>query len=198
MRPKRKIPAQRRPTRHRRAPRWRTGRFWAQLSEYLAASLVLVTPFVIFITYHEYRLLSSEVLWCLLILAGIGLMASVVTLLGGMAARVLISAGLLTFYLEVQVDRLTDRMIAATCFGLLPVCWLLRRRVSEIIAGFSVATVALTLAFPESTEHTQMQWRRAHSFRVPRSLIRFWRHLSSRSSPGYFSVRRALAMPFPT
>ena len=123
---------------------------WAKLSEYLAAPLVLVTPFVLFVTYHEYRLLSPEILWCVLILVGIGLMASVVTLLGGMA-RVLISAGLLTFYLEVQIDWLTPRMIAATYLGLVPVCWLLRRHVWELMAGFSTVTVVLTLAFPEST-----------------------------------------------
>ena len=123
---------------------------WAKLSEYLAAPLVLVTPFVLFVTYHEYRLLSPEILWCVLILVGIGLMASVVTLLGGMA-RVLISAGLLTFYLDVQIDWLTPRMIAATYLGLVPVCWLLRRHVWELMAGFSTVTVVLTLAFPEST-----------------------------------------------
>ena len=126
-------------------------RFWARVSEVLGAPLVLVTPFVIFVTYHEYRLLSSEVLWVLPIFVSVGLLASAVMRLGGTAARVLISAGLLTFYVEVQLDWLTPRMIAATYLGLVSVCWLLRTRVSEIMAGFSVATLALTLVFPGST-----------------------------------------------
>ena len=123
----------------------------ATVSEYLAAPLVLVTPFVLFVTYYEYRLLSPEISWCVLILVGIGLMVSAVTPLGGMAARVLISAGLITFYLDVQIDWLTDRLIAATYLGLVPICWLWQRHVWKVMAGFSAAVLVLTLAFPAST-----------------------------------------------
>ena len=38
-------------------------RLWAKLSQYFAAPLALITPFVIFVTYHEYRFLSAEVSW---------------------------------------------------------------------------------------------------------------------------------------
>ena len=100
---------------------------------------------------RNYRVLNSEVLWVVLVLVGVGLLTSVATIVGGMAAGVFISAGLVTFYLDVQLDSLSDRMLAATYLGLLPVCWLLRRRVWEITAGFSAVVLVLTLAFPEST-----------------------------------------------
>ncbi len=97
--------------------------------DWLAPALILVTPFVNFIGYHDYGLLYPESLLGIAILAGIGVSASLLMRLRPGLLRPVLLALALTYVIDVQPD--------------------LRKPVADLLAGLlspETAPVALDLA----------------------------------------------------
>ena len=112
----------------------------------LAPPLILATPFVSFISHNEYSYAAAEIWISLAGLLAVGLFCGLVIVLGGQWLRVLVTAGLLTLFVDLQSDWLdSQKYLRGLSLGLgsLLLCWLLREHLSRITTpAFATILVA--------------------------------------------------------
>ena len=116
----------------------------------LSPPLILLTPFIGFISHNGYSYTAPEFWICVAGLIAIGLLCGVIMTLGRTWVRVLGTAGLMTLFVDLQFDLLDEQpwlRVPAFGIGMLSLCWLAREHLSRIIAPvfatMLVATVAL-------------------------------------------------------
>jgi hypothetical protein len=101
----------------------------------LGPPLILVTPFMSFVNYNDYGFSRTE-LW--LVLGGLialGLLCGAVMTLGGQWARIILTAGLVTLFVDFQFDWLDKQpewRVPAFGIVMLLLGWLLRAQLSRI------------------------------------------------------------------
>lgn len=123
------------------------------LPDLLAVHLVLLTPFFVFLKYHQYAFFRLEILICLIGLVVVGLLCNFALVIGrwvigGWVLHGLVMAGLLTLFVDLQLEQF-NRWSALTIFvGVVVLAWLLRNNLTRIIAAVFVAIFASTLLLP--------------------------------------------------
>ena len=100
--------------------------------DFLAPPLILTTPFASFVNYNDYSFARMEVWLVLGGLIALGLLCGVVMTLGGLWARIILTAGLVTLFVDFQFD------------------WLDKQ--AEFAFRLSVSACASELAFARATE----------------------------------------------
>ena len=124
----------------------------------LAPPLILTTPFVNFVNYNDYGLAGMEVWLVLGGLTALGLLGGVVMALGGQWARIIVTAGLLTLFVDLQFDwfdSLPYLWVPAGLLGAIFLCWLTRKHLSRVATAMFAAMLAPTLAlYALGGEHT--------------------------------------------
>jgi hypothetical protein len=123
------------------------------LTASVAPFLLLFAPFFSYVQYQRHGFENPDVAASTLILAGIALV------LGVGAARwplfnVVVLAGLLTFFADIQVRDPGLKILGLLFIGLSLVLWGLRRRASSIISAAMLALVASLVLFPVRFEAT--------------------------------------------
>ena len=101
----------------------------------LAPPLILTTPFASFVNYNDYGFARTEIWLVLGGLIALGLLCGVVMTLGGQWARIILTAGLLTLFVDFQFDWLDKQpefRVPAFGIGMLLLSWLLRAQLSRI------------------------------------------------------------------
>jgi hypothetical protein len=117
----------------------------------LAPPLILLTPFISFITHNDYSYSLPELWLCVAGLIALGLLCSVVMTLGGTWLRVLGTAALLTLFVDLQFeqfDSLSPLLVLGCGIGILLFCGLLREHLSRITVPVFATMLAASLAFP--------------------------------------------------
>ena len=123
------------------------------LYDFLAPALLILTPFISFITYNGYSYAAPEVWICLAGLGALALLFGLAGTLGGWPARVVLTAGLLVLFVDVQFDWFDEsrswrelRVVGVFVLALL-LSWAMRRHLSRIVtavfATMLVSTVML-------------------------------------------------------
>ena len=75
----------------------------------LSPPLILVTPFISFVTHNDYSYTASELWICIAGLVAIGLLCGAIMALGGTWLRVLGTAALMTLFTDLQFDVLEEQ-----------------------------------------------------------------------------------------
>jgi hypothetical protein len=117
--------------------------------DFLSPPLILVTPFISFVTHHDYSYAAAELWICVAGLVAIGLFCGAIMAFGGTWLRVLGTAGLLTLFVDLQFDWLdTLPQLWAPIFGIgiLLLCWSQRDHLSRIVAPVAATILASTFA----------------------------------------------------
>lgn len=132
----------------------------------LAPPLILLTPFISFITHNDYSYSLPELWLCVAGLIALGLFCSVVMALGGTWLRVLGTAALLTLFVDLQFeqfDSLSPLLVLGCGIGILLFCGLMREHLSRITVPVFATMLAASLVFPGNSEggSAQVQARRA-------------------------------------
>jgi ABC-type dipeptide/oligopeptide/nickel transport system permease component len=74
------------------------------IQDFFSPPLILVTPFISFVTHHDYSYTAAELWICVVGIVVIGLLCGAIMALGGTWLRVLGTAGLLTLFVDLQFD----------------------------------------------------------------------------------------------
>jgi len=131
---------------------------------FLAAPLILLTPFSSFIGYNGYSGLSPEIALVVGMLVVVGLICGFVMLVGGWPTRALVLASLITLFIDFQFDWFKDfgKLTVMAAFG--PVflfSYVLREHIIRIVSTVFGTMFLLTLVLPAG---------RAGSDRVPQRM----------------------------
>jgi hypothetical protein len=121
------------------------------LYDLLVPPFILATPFVSFVNHNEYGYAAAEVWISFTGLAAAGLLCGLIIVLGGQWLRVLVTAGLLTLFVDLQFEWLDPpTYFRCLCLGsgMLLLCWLLGEHLSRIIAPVFATMLAAGLLFP--------------------------------------------------
>jgi hypothetical protein len=120
----------------------------------VAPALVLSAPFVAFLSFHEYAYHRPEILVCLAGIGGISLALGMLASAGA-PARTLMLAGVVTFFVDVQLplkvwflDLGKATLLTAGFLLLTVLLWLLRRHAERIISLMAATVLASTLLLP--------------------------------------------------
>jgi hypothetical protein len=117
----------------------------------LAPPLILATPFISFVNYNDYGFAGMEIWLVLGGLIALGLLCGVVMTLGGQWARIIVTAGLLTLFVDFQfdwLDKQPELRVPAFAIGMLLLSWLLRAQLSRITAPVFATMLVATLVLP--------------------------------------------------
>jgi len=117
----------------------------------LAPPLILATPFASFVNYNDYGFVRQEIWLVIGGLIALGLLCGVVMALGGQWARIILTAGLVTLFVDFQFDWLDQQpefRVPAFGIGMLLVAWLLRAQLSQITTPVFATMLVATVAFP--------------------------------------------------
>ena len=117
----------------------------------LAAPLILTTPFASFVNYNDYSFARLEIWLVLGGLIALGLLCGVVMTLGGPWARIILTAGLVTVFVDFQfdwLDKQAELRVPAFGIGMLLLSWLLRAQLSRITTPVFATMLVATLALP--------------------------------------------------
>ena len=117
----------------------------------LAPPLILATPFVSFVNHNDYSYAAAEVWISLAGLVAVGLLCWAVMALGPWWLRIVVMAGLVTLFVDLQFDLLDAQpalRVPAFGIGMLLLCWLLRDHLSRIAAPVFATMLVATLALP--------------------------------------------------
>jgi hypothetical protein len=120
----------------------------------LAPPLILATPFASFVNYNDYGFARTEVWLILGGLIALGLLSGVVMALGGQWARIILTTGLVTFFVDLQFDWLDQQpefRVPAFGIGMLLLSWLLRAQLSRITMPVFATMLVATLVLPGSS-----------------------------------------------
>jgi hypothetical protein len=134
--------------------------------DFVAPPLILLTPFISFVTHHDYGYTAAELWICLAGLAAIGLLCGAIMALGGTWLRVLGTAGLLTLCVDLQfvwLDTMPHLWVPALGIGVLLLCWWGRHHLSRIVACTAATILASTfvLSVFDYTESPRLTKSRA-------------------------------------
>lgn len=101
-----------------------------------AATLILLLPMVIFLHHNAYPLLQAETLGCLALVVLAGVFWGLVMWTGRTVGRVLVTALLLVLLVDLQTEWLTTFGLRffLNVLGAVLLCWLLRKRLSLLMA----------------------------------------------------------------
>jgi hypothetical protein len=125
----------------------------------LAPPLILITPFISFITHNDYSYSLPELWLCVAGLIALGLLCSVVMALGGIWLRVLGTTALLTRFVDLEFeefDSLPRLWVLACGIGILLFCGL-REHLSRITVSVFATMLVAILVFPGSSERRSAQ-----------------------------------------
>ena len=117
----------------------------------LAAPLILTTPFASFVNYNDYSFARLEIWLVLGGLIALGLLCGVVMTLGGQWTRIIVTAGLVTLFVDFQfdwLDKQPELRVPAFGIGMLLLSWLLRAQLSRITAPVFATMLVATLILP--------------------------------------------------
>jgi hypothetical protein len=120
----------------------------------LAPALLLLTPFVSFTTYNRYSYPAPEFWACVAGLVAVGLLFGLVGRIGRWPTRVVLTAGLLVLFVDLQLnwfDGSKLRVIGAFLLALL-LCWAIRTHLSRILTVVFATMLAVTVAFGEAQD----------------------------------------------
>ena len=126
----------------------------------LSPPLVLVTPFVSFMTDSGYSYTAPEFGISIAILSAIGLLCGTVMMLGPARLRVLGTAALITLFVDLQFawfDVQREVRVPALGIGALLLCWLLRDHLSRIVVPVFATMLVANLLFPDRPEYPSFQ-----------------------------------------
>ena len=101
--------------------------------------------------YNDYGFARMEVWLVLGGLIALGLLCGVVMTLGGQWARIIVTAGLLTLFVDFQFDWLDKQpefRVPAFGIGMLLLSWVLRTQLSRIAAPVFATMLVATLVLP--------------------------------------------------
>jgi hypothetical protein len=104
------------------------------IAQSVAMALLLLTPFVIFVHHHRYSFSHPEVILCLIVLCGMGVLLGLV---GAWSSTfsILALAGLLTLFVDIQFASPNEKFgFLLTGLLLLFGVWVLRRHAARLIA----------------------------------------------------------------
>lgn len=124
------------------------------LYDLLAPPLILATPFVSFVNYNGYGYAAAEIWISFAGLTAAGFLCGLLMMLGGEWLRVLVTAGLLTFFVDLQfqwLERPTYLRVLCLAFGMLLLCFLLREHLRRITALVFAMLLAAGLLFPDGS-----------------------------------------------
>ena len=119
-------------------------------ADLLGPILIVVTPFISFLKLNEYGYFSPESLILILVLVGAGSLLGLVAAFGGRFAATILTAFLITIYIEFQLDWPLGRSILVPVMQialLAGLWWLGQHRMTVVCAIFGTILVA-TLLFP--------------------------------------------------
>jgi hypothetical protein len=136
------------------------------LYDLLAPQLILATAFVSFVNHNEYGYAAAEIWISFTGLAAAGLLCSLLIVLGGQWLRVLVTAGLLTLFVDLQFEWLdppTYLRVLCLGLGMVFLCWLVRGNLSRIIAPVFATMLVAGLLFPSGSGEW---WAKARTPRV--------------------------------
>ena len=108
------------------------------LYHFLSPMLLILTPFISFITYNQYSYATPEIWICLAGLVAVALLFGLAGTIGGWRARALLTAGLLVLFVDLQFNWFnpfdTEHKIYLVAVFLLSLLlsWGLRRHLSQI------------------------------------------------------------------
>ncbi len=116
--------------------------FWFRISALSVPALILLTPFVSFLKFQDYSLLSIEVAYIIGCVAVLSIVLGAIARWGGRLGSAIIVAGCLTLFADFQFEaRLTYLAIGAV--GLVVLGWLLARQLLPVLAAvFSVVLLS--------------------------------------------------------
>jgi hypothetical protein len=117
------------------------------IQDFFSPPLILVTPFISFVTHHDYSYTAAELWICVVGIVVIGLLCGAIMALGGTWLRVLGTAGLLTLFVDLQfdwLDTLPHLWVPTFGIGVLLLCWLVRDNLSRIVAPVFAIILAST------------------------------------------------------
>ena len=123
------------------------------LYHFLAPAFLIFTPFISFVNYNDYSYTAPEIWICLAGLAAIAFLCGLAGIVGGWPVRVLLTAGLLVLWVDLQFDWLDEsnpwpelRVIGVFVLALI-LSFAMRRHLSRIVtavfATMLVSTVVL-------------------------------------------------------
>ena len=121
------------------------------LAQSVAMALLLLTPFVIFVHHHRYSFSHPEVILCLFVLAGMGVLLGLV---GAWSSTfsILALAGLLTLFVDIQFASPNEKFgFLLTGLLLLVGVWLLRRHAARVIAIVMGTVLISTVLLPAAS-----------------------------------------------
>lgn len=123
------------------------------LYNFLAPAFLILTPFISFVTHNDYSYAAPEIWICLAGLAAIALLFGLAGIFGGWPARVVLTAGLLVLWADLQFNWLDGsrpwpelRVISVFLLALI-LSFAMRRHLSRVVtavfATMLVSTVVL-------------------------------------------------------
>jgi hypothetical protein len=126
----------------------------------VSSTLILTTPFISFIKHNDYSYATPEFWICVAGLVAIGLLCGTIMALGGTWLRVLVTAGLLTLFVDLQFgwfDSFPHLWVPAFGIGILLLCWLVREHLSRIVAPVFATMLVTGLLFQGSSSERSVQ-----------------------------------------
>ena len=122
-----------------------------RLYDFLAPVLLILTPFLVFITHNRYSYAGPELWICLAGLVGVALLFGLIGTVGGWPVRVVLTAGLLVLFVDLQFDWFNGsrtwrelRVIGVFLLALL-FSWALRRHLSRVVTAVFATMLIFTI-----------------------------------------------------
>ncbi len=120
---------------------------WSGLSVYFAPGLILLTPFISFLKFQDYPLLTTEVGFLVGALALLSLVLSGIVRWGGRLGAAAVIAVALTLFADFQFEaRLT--YLAVGCVVLVALGWFVARPLLPVLAVVFAVILLSTLVLP--------------------------------------------------
>jgi hypothetical protein len=114
-----------------------------------APTLILLAPFVNFLTFNRYNYLQPEIFWLLAPVLIIGLILGLIMFGGGQVVRVPLISIMLSFVIESLFESLGLKLIIAVT---LVIAWVLREHITKIVAIAFLVMVLSTVLIPGDRE----------------------------------------------
>jgi hypothetical protein len=110
----------------------------------IAPFLLLITPFVSYLQFNRLGVTNPEVILAVLAIVAVALMLGAVSALSP-ALTVVVLAGLLTFFIDVQAHEPGLKRLGLAFIALTVVFWFLRRHAARIVSLMMATVLALSL-----------------------------------------------------
>jgi hypothetical protein len=117
----------------------------------LTPPVILATPFVSFVNYNDYSYAAPEIWISLAVLVAVGCICGAIVALGAWWLRIIVVAGLVTLFVDLQFDLLDEQpwlRVPVLGAGMLLLCWFLRDHLGRVATSAFGTMLAATLVFP--------------------------------------------------